>query len=184
MNRTTLLAMSAMMMMFARSPMASAQQPASSGGLAWEPRVRVTVSGDGSGQVVGRYLRTAGDTIWIDTGLAHGPSPIVVDQIRRFEVSRGQRSNAGRGALIGGAVGLGIGLVSVISAASEDDGWFEPSTGEYAAGVAVLTAMGSGIGAGIGALIRTEKWEAVPVAGLTVTRGASPGLRLGLSMRF
>jgi len=79
-------------------------------------------------------------------------------ELHRMEVSRGHRSNAGRGALIGGGIGLVLGLACVES--TDDDDW----TGCEGGGeVAVITLGFGGLGALLGALSHHELWEEVPV---------------------
>ena len=182
MLRSSLLILSAWLL-FAGPPIAFAQQPESPPSWAWRPRVRVTFTGTSHGRMVGTYLRTAADTIWLDAGMTR-PSPIPLERVATFEVSRGRHSNAGRGALIGSAVGLGLGLIASIESASEDDSFVETSTGEYVLATFMLAAMGGGLGAAVGAMTHSEEWEVVPVARLTVTRGPSPDVRVGLSIRL
>ena len=79
-------------------------------------------------------------------------------ELHRMQVSRGHRSNAGRGALIGGGIGLVLGVACVGS--TDDDDW----TGCEGGGeVAVITLGLGGLGALLGALSHHEIWGEVPI---------------------
>jgi len=80
-----------------------------------------------------------------------------------LEISRGRKSNTGKGALVGGIAGAAIGAVSSIAIAIADplEG---AGFGEYTLYTLGVTAVGAGIGALIGSLARTERWEAVPLS--------------------
>ena len=79
-------------------------------------------------------------------------------ELHRMEVSRGHESNAGRGALIGGGIGLVLGVACV--AATDDDDWAGCEGGGE---VAVFTLGFGGLGALLGALSHHEIWGEVPV---------------------
>jgi hypothetical protein len=89
-------------------------------------------------------------------------SEIPVALLSRLEVSRGTTGHALTGALIGAGVGA-VGTVVLMIGSAGDS--------EYTAGLAFLLGTGMfvlpgiGIGAGIGALVRTDRWETVPLPG-------------------
>jgi hypothetical protein len=98
-------------------------------------------------------------------------------ELARMEVSRGHKSNVGRGALIGGGIGLVLG-VACVAATSEDD-WGGCEGGSE---VAVLTLGFGGLGALFGALSHHELWEEVAVdapASGGGHRGTEPGYSAG-----
>ena len=108
------------------------------------------------------------------------------DSVARLQVRVGRRSNAGRGALIGGVVGVALG----VACASEDAGWFQPSAEEC---VAVYTLTGAGTGLLIGALTRSDVWAPTPLPSRRVEPGPGPvvtatpigiGLRLPIRIRL
>jgi len=72
------------------------------------------------------------------------PGSLPTDSVARLQVKVGRRGNAGRGALIGGVVGLALGVVC----AGEDPGWFQPTPEEC---IAFYTLSGAGTGLLIGA---------------------------------
>ena len=79
-------------------------------------------------------------------------------ELHRMEVSIGHRSNAGRGALIGGGIGLALGVACV--AATDEDDWGGCEGGSE---VAILTLGFGGLGVLFGALSHHEIWEEVPL---------------------
>lgn len=116
--------------------------------------------------VVGHLLASIADSFRL-AGNAGPARTIPASQVRRLEVSVGRHSHAGRGAAIGSAVGGVLGLLAVASAGND----YYYTDGEKAVGVVGLTAMGAGVGALIGGLTHSERWQEV-----NVTR--SPGLSL------
>ena len=132
-----------------------------------DSRVRVTTTSSPDMALVGsleawdgralelRYPDTMGQTI---------PLPEVV----RIEVSRGMRGNATTGVLVGGGLGVALGIASsIVIGTSSGDSWIAPSFGSYVGITAVFGLTGAGLGAIIGALIKTEEWEDVPLPATT-----------------
>ena len=66
-------------------------------------------------------------------------------------------SNAGKGAFIGGGIGLGLSIVAVIALSGDE--WTTPSAGQAVAGMLLNTAAGAGIGALIGSA--STRWRTV-----------------------
>jgi hypothetical protein len=79
------------------------------------------------------------------------PDTVATPSLAKLQVPVGRRGNAGRGALIGFAVGLGLG----IACASEEGGIGAPSDESCAAGYIV---MGTATGALIGLVIKSDVW--------------------------
>lgn len=110
--------------------------------------------------------------------------------IERLQISRGDHSNSGKGALIGLGVGAGLGLALGIAAAAADDGngsyWdWDVGAGEVLAVTAVFGAAGAGVGALIGLASRTESWQTIPTDGVRPTVTPQPGgVTLGMSLRL
>jgi hypothetical protein len=100
----------------------------------------------------------------LDLGIDGGwHRTIPLPDLVAIEISRGSKSNTGKGALIGGIAGAVIGVASSIAVAIADpvEG---AGFGEYAVYSLGVTAAGAGIGALIGSLARSERWEAVPLS--------------------
>ncbi len=112
-----------------------------------------------------------------------GPLEVPLSLVKRVEVSRGKKSNAGKGALRGGLVGASIGVVlSVAFLGSGGSDKEELSAASFAVlgGVGVLT------GAAIGAGSSSDRWEGVPLDQLRVDmvpRTGGLAIRLSLASR-
>jgi hypothetical protein len=130
-------------------------------------RVRVTAPTISSTQIVGAFAHMAADTLVVETdGRAwHFPRA----SLTRVDVNRGQKSNAGRGALFGFLIGAGIGAVALGSSS------LCAETLEVPAGRCALIGAGGGgvggllLGTIAGALIKTDRWQEVPVDRLRVS---------------
>jgi hypothetical protein len=105
------------------------------------------------------------------------------DSIARLQVRVGRRGNAGRGALIGGLLGAGLG----IACASEEGGWVTPEQCLLSG-----TLSGAGVGLLIGALIRSDVWapialpaprrEQPPVSAPVSTAPVGVGIRIPIRL--
>lgn len=113
---------------------------------------------------------------------ADSTSSIPVASITGLEVHRGTRGHPWRGAGIGFLVGaIAGGAATYAWCANTYD--CNPPIAWAAAGI--FGAGGALLGAGIGALARTDKWEAVPVEHVHVTLIRRPGgLGVGASLGF
>ena len=80
---------------------------------------------------------------------------VALGDVRELQVARG--SNAGKGAFIGGGIGLGLSIVAVIALSGDE--WTTPSAGQAVAGMLLNTAAGAGIGALIGSA--STRWRTV-----------------------
>lgn len=109
------------------------------------------ISLDGDHLVVERLVPAQPAGTWVTVSLA-------TESVDRLQVRVGRRSNPGRGALIGAAVGV----LSGIGCATQDQSWAweQPSDGEcFALGI----AGGAGTGALIGLFIHSDVWAPVPL---------------------
>lgn len=149
-------------------------------------RVRATVEAR-SGRLAGTLVEWVQDTLYLaPDGSADGGTvtAIPVGTLSRFEVSKGLRSNAGKGALIGGAIGLLVGGgMSIIAGSTVDT---EVTSTDYLAFTGLVTLGGVGLGALIGALSKSERWEEFPVDGLRlgIAPGGDGGYQLTAVLRF
>ena len=134
-------------------------------------RVRIEWA-DGDRKVFGdgRAVAIRGDSLLLDhLVVSHEgdattyevESPHVHLQNLEIQVSRGVRANSGPGALIGSVIGLALGALAYQSYTS--DPLLSHPSNPNAGGLTVIGggAFGALLGAGIGALIRTERWERV-----------------------
>jgi hypothetical protein len=136
-------------------------QPQAGSPLTPGARVRVTVreAGGGARTHVGPLRTFDGATLTLSTADAANPVSLARSSISRIEVSRGRHGNAGRGALIGAVLGLAV----VALSESACEGECEPRD-NYGLLVAGATVGGAVVGAGVGTLMKSERWESLPWA--------------------
>jgi hypothetical protein len=143
-------------------------------------RVRVTAPTISSTHIVGVFAHMAADTLVVETdGRAwHFPHA----SLTRVDVHRGRQSNAAKGALYGSLIGAGIGAVALGSSS------LCAETLEVPGGRCALIGAGGGgvggllLGAIVGALIKTDRWQAVPVDRLRVSFIPPGQARFALAM--
>lgn len=112
---------------------------------------------------------------------------VPLNAISTLEVSHGRHSHAGRGALIGGST-LGLtcfGVFGMMASAPEGDfmrlggGWRD---------ALLLTAAGTAVGVGVGALIGSlsdsERWENMPTSSIRVAPVSLNRIGFGVSLQF
>jgi hypothetical protein len=138
--------------------------------------VRGTVVGWESGSLV---LEPEKPDVLGDT-----PLTLARDQITRLDVHRGSKSRA----LLGAGIGFGVGAALGFAACAGNTG--SPCTNDAGEGspagfALALGGVGAGLGALVGLLFRTDRWEAVPLEGIHVTftpvYDGQPGLALSVS---
>ena len=137
-------------------------------------RVRVRPVHLGQPQVGVIEGATPGDLV-IKTNTATSPIQVRRTDVVRLEVSRGARRHTLKG-LLAGAVAWGaiVGLVAAFDTLDES-GVGEPL---FVGGMLVA-------GAGIGSVVKTERWERVPAAGVSVGIGSRPrGIQARVVLRF
>ncbi len=117
---------------------------------------------------------------------ALGDTPLTLarDQITRLDVHRGSKSRA----LLGAGIGFGVGVgwtVLLLSSESLCNPEQQCDAGDWARGIAIFGGIGAGLGALVGLLFKTDRWEAVPLEGIRVTftpvYDGQPGLALSVS---
>jgi len=137
-------------------------------------RVRVRTAYLSESQV-GVLEAATPDELVLRTKAAASPVQVRRGDIVRLEVSRGTRRNTLKG-LLGGAIAWGA-IVGLVAAFDTLD---ESGVGEPLFVGGLLAA-----GAGIGTMVKTERWERVPAGGVTVGIGpARPGMQARIVVRF
>lgn len=139
-----------------------------------EPFVATVVSPNSDG------LTLEAET-WLD-GVWKPRLHVSFSAMNSLELSQERHSNTGKGALIGGLLGAGLGFGLGVAAQADD--CFCPGPPDGAELVLISTAsvglLGTGIGAIIGALTRSESWQPVPADKLRL--GVSPVARQGATV--
>jgi hypothetical protein len=161
-------------------------------------RVRISASELGEGVFVGEVVARSSDTLsvnyWEPIFRTWEAKELPISSINSLEVNRGSRSNAGKGAVLGGLIGGGFGLAAGIAAASYDctaDSWYWNGCWYWGGAeviplsTATFGLLGAGVGALIGALTRTDQWEPIPLDRLHVRISpTSGGMALAFSVGF
>jgi hypothetical protein len=148
--------------------------------LAPGTRVRLTSPSSGAEPVAGTLIRQETDALWVTRGRSDSPTRIPLDPATRIEVSTGRRTQATRGALIGGAVGAAPGLLLTFGDYSSDVHGDGPSPGAVAA---VGAAAGAAVGAAIGWVLKTEEWLPAELPAVAASVTPLRGGGLGVSVR-
>ncbi len=107
--------------------------------------------------------------------------------VTRIELSVGQKSQAGKGALIGGAVGFfGVGLITYFLAGTPGLTSGDESLVYVAAGMVGGLVVGAGVGAIVGGLSPTDRWKQTTWPTVVVRLGGpgGKGVKIGLRIRF
>lgn len=156
------------------APAASAQT-----GLRDGLKVRVSVGGP---DITGVVQSVTPDTLVLFAEPAGTRIGIARQGIQGLKVSHGKSASQGakKGAMWGGIIGGGLG--ALFAATTKADGPELRGTGLSPAEFGLVTfAEGIGFGAGIGALIKSEKWESLSLQPrVTVVPG---GLGVGFAFR-
>ena len=147
-----------------------------------DAKVRITAPAVGMSQQVGRVQEMRGDTLVLQVDAMRGGHlradtlHVTMPTITKLDVRTGSRGHWLEGAGIGFLFGV------VIGAASGDDPpnqWFACSAGEKA----LMGGFGFGlIGAGIGALVKSDKWAEVPLDQLRPRLIAGYGGQVGVGV--
>lgn len=149
-------------------------------------RVRISVPDE---RLVGIVRSITADSLVLNAEGREEPLSLALASVMRFEVSRGQKSQTGKGALIGVGVGAVAGATLAVAVCSggncTESTSSDDQSGIAVAGAIVLgvgaVALGAGIGALIGANSKTDRWETIPRSGLGLSLAPSAG---GLEVSF
>jgi len=120
-------------------------------------RARVRLADPGWHRLAGTGQGASADgtLVYVRDGAGSSLSEVSLRDVRELQVARG--SNAGKGAFIGGGIGLALGIAAVIAASSDD--WTTPNGGQAIVGMLMFTATGAGLGALAGSA--STHWQTV-----------------------
>jgi hypothetical protein len=133
-----------------------------------EPALRLRLRLDGT-QHEGDFLQSSPDSLWMIEDQSRDTLRYARSSLLQVQSYKGSTSASGRGALIGGGVGLAaaVGLIAAYSSEAN-----EGSTGGLILGTAIFTAGGALLGAIVGSLFKKEEWVDAP--NLSISMDASP----------
>ena len=159
---------------------------------------RVRVSGEdwSPPTLTGRLVALTDDSVilgrdstiaTVGAGFVTGRLALSLDTIEQIEVSRGVHPNVVRGALIGTALGSLVGLALLCPRINDCLGHrpADPPLGQVLGIMVGSMAGGMLVGGTVGAYIRSEQWDLVPLDALRRAREASfagTGMRLKVGL--
>ncbi len=161
-------------------------------GAAQEPgqRIRLRTGSAPSAWVVGTLVFLDGDSLRIRVAGETAPVVVARPAVQRLEVAKGLK----RATFEGGSIGFGLGVIagavvaSTGAASRSCGGAFVDlcaidTEAHVVEGGLIGGAIGGVVGAGLGYLVRTERWEPLPSARARVTL-ARRGAGLAVSLAF
>jgi len=139
--------------------------------------VRITAPLLFKGEVKGRVSAVTGDTLVMERFLKGESNYVRVlfSEITRCRVKDGTRPNTLAGALIG--LGVGGAVTSAVTLAND-------FADDKAATIALGTAGGAILGGIVGALVKSDRWQELPIGSLRIDPQIIGSLGLNLSLRF
>lgn len=146
-----------------------------------EPGDTIRVATSGEPRVKGLLVAWENDRLVVRPHGEETDRTIPLANVEEVELYAGMKRNAGRGALIGGGVGAGFGLVAGVAAASDDSGLIDFGAEIIPLSAALFGGVGAGVGALLGDAFSTERWVTVPLTGLELRIGPTFGGESGLS---
>jgi hypothetical protein len=156
-------------------------QPKSVSPIAVGTRIRLRAPTVVSGRIEGMIIEMDESSFLIGVN-DRVPLTVSRQAISQLDMSTGQRRQALKGMIMG--AGIGLAVFTLAGAAYQGDG--SGSARDWAS--LLGTGLGGGAiwGAGIGALIKSDRWSAVPLERVRVSRAPTQrgGVRLSLSVRF
>ena len=140
-------------------------------------RIRITPTDSRLEPIVGTAVSSDGQTLRMVPAGRSDTLSFSMASIDKVEASAGKRSQAGRGALIGGAVGLALGGGAALLVSPQAADFPEWVPGAALAGTTLLGAL---VGTLIGARSSRETWTASPSVTVNPATG---GMDFGMQMR-
>ena len=158
----------------------------SAGKTLWNPLrqvLRITAPAQFEGELRGRVSAVSGDTLIIERyrDLESNYVRVPFSLITRCRQQNGTHRNILAGALIGAAVGCGV--MSVLTLSDSDASEFGELVAEI---IGIGTGSGALTGGIIGAFVRSDRWEDVPIKSVQLGVSSQNGLTAGirLAVRF
>lgn len=138
-------------------------------------------------RIIGSLVSVQRDTIVVSERAGRPDLALPIEWARSLEVSRGRKSSAGKGALIGLLSGAAAGVTTALVVCA--DGECESGGVHLKGFVSTVFGLGGGLfGAGVGALVggrfHGDRWEKVSIKDLRVGMNPSGGAGLRVSIAF
>ena len=153
--------------------------------------VRVTAPSMDMDDSVGTVAALETDRLTVQVEERADALSVPLADVTKLKVRRGQKSNAGKGALIGLGVGAAAGVITaLLSCADSQCDWDNAGDDVTGYTAVVLGAGGALLGAGIGAIIwssiKTDRWQTVPLDQLRVGPSSvdADGVAVSVTLRL
>jgi acyl-homoserine lactone acylase PvdQ len=144
------------------------------------PGARIRVTSFAGSPREGQLLEWRGDSALIQTRGSSDSVLIRPDHMGIIEVFAGTRTHVAGGAMIGAGLGFATGIAMGLAMANDD--FFQLDTGDVLALGGVSAALGAGVGALWGLVLKQSAWAPIE-AGAVQVRGDLEPHRVGLSFR-
>ena len=119
------------------------------------PGVHVRVQVAGGPRMTGTFVRWAGDSLELALDDPPNRVRIAAAMVKRVDISRGRGTGAGRGALIGGALGIASGVILALTAPEGD----LSQSQLLVYGGASFGVLGGVLGFFFGSFTTIERWD-------------------------
>jgi hypothetical protein len=153
-----------------------------SGGLSTGAQVRLALRDRPDHWLVGIVVGQSGDSLRLNERGSHTLLAVPTERLAALQVSRGRRSHATLGALLGLTAGAAFGVIATAA-----DPAINTDARGYAVAAGFFGAMGLGAGALVGWAVRSERWESwppLPISRQRIPHSAGPHPALSLSLQF
>lgn len=169
------------------TPPLRADEPAVAAAPSSGTRVRFETTGEG--RRTGTVVDLDGEALVVRLTRTSAVVRVPLADLGSLEVSAGRRSRAGEGAIIAAVPGaLFGGYVGLYAGCYEQSNCYGSGMAYAALGAFIAGALSGLVGAAIGALFKTERWERVRVATPHASFQLGPtgqgGLAVGLTLSF
>jgi hypothetical protein len=146
-------------------------------------RIRVTAPRSSLDPYVGSLVRFSSESVTLDLEDGAPDLTLPLARVRRIEVSEGEGSKVVTGAVVGFGLGATASLLFLAGFCSSSDTICGGD--EWLTAFAVIALPPTLVGAGVGLLIRKERWREVELAPrAALHRLPAPRWQLGLSLPF
>lgn len=150
--------------------------------MAQEPGTRIRVAPTDGVVQIGALVELNADSVRIRDS-AGTESRYARADLRLLERSGGRHNNVGRAAARGAMFGAAGGFLLGVLASTENNNWVCDGGSCIATGIGGGAVWGLAIGAAIGALVKTERWEPIETGPVEpdvrpIARGTGVGIRL------